>query len=131
MMRARHSHENGQWWIGAIGIALVAAGAAFAEAFPSLDHSVEIRATVGAFGVHESLAHGVAGRSSDYQIVRLDITEPKEFAGRSLALWGEYPPRVQKHRLQRGDTLLFTWLPAQDPQALVLERLPNLRVGNR
>ena len=117
------------WWTGAAIGALAVAGGALAGSFPRLDHSVEIRATVGAFGAREALPHMVAGRSSEYVRVRLDISEPKEFAGRSLDLWGEYPARVQNRRLQRGDTLVFTWLAKQDPNAMVLEKLPNLRIG--
>ena len=117
--------------LAALAIAALALpGRVHADDFPRLTHSVEIRATVTGFGARDSTAHAVSGQSAIYVRVELDITAPSEFAGRKLALWSQYPTKVRKHRLQRGDTLVFTWLPRQDPNALVFEKLPNLRLGN-
>jgi hypothetical protein len=112
------------------GTALALSGAVRGDAFPRLTHSVEMHATVTGFGARDSTAHAVSGQSASYVRVELDITAPGEFAGRKLAVWSQYPTMIRKHRLQRGDAIVFTWLPRQDPNALVFEKLPNLRLGN-
>lgn len=117
------------WLVGFAAFGLAFCSTARGDGFPRLDHSVEMRATVSGFGSRDSTPHAVSGQSASLVRVDLEIIAPNEFAGLRLAVWSHYPARVRKHRVGLGDTLVFTWLPKQDPNALVFEKLPNLRVG--